>query len=107
MKGQSILTEKCVAEFIIHEQLYTPYAKFIIKIYQGSESSFYGVANICVKDSMGQFCRPIGWQNCIDRALENTIQSFLKMTSRKSPRNWLESDFMCLEHFNFDIGEEC
>ena len=93
--------EKCVSEFNVWEQRYSPYAKFKIKIFESNEGKFTGVSNLQVKDATGHFYCAVGFGKNVEEALKDTIDEFFKMVSRKSEREWDETDFECSESFDF------
>lgn len=93
--------EKCVAEFNIWELNISPYAKFKIKIFENKTNNFTGYSNLQVIDEVGGNNCAVGYGNTVEEALEDTIRCFLKMTNRKPPHEWVESDFMCSDSFDF------
>ena len=93
--------EKCVGEFNIWELNICPYAKFKIKIFENSDGNFTGYSNLLVIDEIGEYYCAVGYGNTLEIALEDTIQYFFKMTSRKPPEEWTEKDFICSNSFDF------
>ncbi len=101
IKFKNVKIKKCVAEFEIWEQLYSPYGKFKIKVYEDENGDFNAYSNLLVKDNVGGFYCTVGHGDSIEKALEDAIHYFFEMTSIKEPKEWNESDFMCSDSFDF------
>ena len=101
IKIEGIKIKKCVAEFEIWEQQYSPYGKFIIKIRENDHGEFNGYSNLLVKDTTGEFYCAVGHGSTVEDTLEDTIRHFYEMTSRKLPKEWVESDFERADSFDF------
>ena len=91
--------EKCVAEFKICELNKGPYCNFKIKIYENNEGVFTGYTNLLIKDELGDFYCAVGHGRTIESVLEDTIDWYFKMLSRKE--NWEEADFAYADSFDF------
>lgn len=91
--------EKLVGEYNIWELYKTPYGKFKIKIYVDSSGRYRGYTNLQVLDEAGDFCCGVGGGNTEEMALEDTLNNFLEMLSRKEV--WEEEDFQCSDSYDF------
>jgi len=91
--------EKLVGEYNIWELEKTPYAKFKIKIYVSESGSYSGYTNLQVADKNGEFYCGVGWGETQEKALNDTLDNFSKLLSRKN--NWEETDFLCADPYDF------
>ncbi|GMK47064.1 hypothetical protein PghCCS26_41940 [Paenibacillus glycanilyticus] len=90
---------KCVGEFEVGELIKTPYSKFIVKVFEGSEGDFTGYTNLLVKDKDGTPYPGIGRGFNVEETLRNTILNFLEMLDMKEI--WHEDDFEIADPFDF------
>jgi hypothetical protein len=93
--------DKCVAEFDIWEQNYSPYAKFKIKVYENAEGRFTGFSNLQVISPSGYFDGAVGYGKTIEEALTDTIAYFFQLVSWKDKQDWKEEDFTESDPFDF------
>lgn len=91
--------QKCVGEFNVWELQKTPYAKFKVKVFEGSKGEFTGYTNLLIKDKDGCPYPGVGHGSSLDESLFNTIQSFMKTLDGK--KEWSEEDFECSDPYDF------
>jgi hypothetical protein len=91
--------EKCVAEFNVWELNKSPYAKFKVKIFESNKGNFTGYSNLQVIDELGSYYCAVGYGQSSEEALEDTINHFFTLVSRKD--KWDEADFSCSDSFDF------
>jgi len=97
-----ISIEKCVAEYNILEQNYTPYAKFKVKVFEcGNSGKFRGFTNLQIRTETGDYFGSVGYGDTVEKALEDTLKYFFEMLSRKEPTDWIEEDFLCSDSYDF------
>lgn len=91
--------EKLISEYDIWELEKTPYGKFKIRIYQDLSGMYTGYTNLGIVGENGNFCYGVGIGKTEELALENTLNNFFEILSRKDI--WEEEDFRCLELYDF------
>ncbi len=91
--------EKCVGEFNVWELHKSPYGKFKVKLFASADGGYTGYSNLQVVDPLGSFDCAVGHGKTQQEALQNTIEDFLRLVSRKD--EWGEQDFRCSDAFDF------
>lgn len=91
--------EKLVGEYNIWELEKTPYAKFKIKVYVNENGSYSGYTNLQIIDENGDFYCAVGWGETQEMALNDTLNNFSEMLSKKDV--WEEKDFCCADSYDF------
>jgi len=91
--------EKCVGEFNVWELHKSPYGKFKVKLFESADGGYTGYSNLQVADPFGGFECAVGYGKTQQEALQNTIEDFLRLVSRKA--QWSEQDFRCADPFDF------
>lgn len=91
--------EKLISEYNIWELYKIPYGKFKIRIYCDLLGMYRGVTNLQAINKDGNFCCGVGIGETEESALENTLNNFFEILSRKDI--WEEEDFQCLEPYEF------
>lgn len=88
-----------MGEYNIWELYKSPCAKFKIKIFQIGNNDYTGYTNILIADEIGDYYCALGYGSTEEEALEETIEAFFEMTSRKE--EWNEEDFQYADPFDF------
>ena len=91
--------DKCVAEFDVWELNLSPWGKFKVKIFEGSDGRYTGHTNLRLKSKDGSPEGGVGFGSTVEEALNDTINYFLNMLRKHENLN--ENDFESADPYDF------
>ena len=98
--GKIARIEKLISEYNIWAPR-VPHGKFKIRIYRDLpiRGGYSGITNLRFADGLGDFCGGVGMGKTEEIALENTLNYFFEMLSKKDI--WEEGDFEYSDPYDF------
>ena len=96
---ENISIEKNVAEFNVWDVKNAPYAKYKVKVFESAEGKYTAYTNLQLIDFDGTPYCGVGYGESIERALEDSIQCFMKMCNERDTLT--ERDFCYINPGDF------